>query len=60
MNSLENCKNVKVCCKDDANLETQPNKNPEMHIRKCKVCGANHYRLVAELGKFGIIGNDIG
>lgn len=39
---------LKECCLEKDNLEQQPSNKPEMIIKKCKVCGANHYRLLAK------------
>jgi len=46
---------VNECCKVKENLEPQPSAKPEMIIKRCRVCGRNHYRLMAEPGVFGLV-----
>jgi len=46
---------IRECCNNPENLELQPSDKPEMIIKKCKVCGRNHYRLMAEPAFFGLI-----
>lgn len=46
---------IQECCKIPENLELQLSNKPEMIIKKCKVCGRNHYRLMAEPGIFGLV-----
>jgi hypothetical protein len=45
---------INKCCKVLENLEIQPSAKSEMLIKRCKVCGRNHYRLMAEPGIFGL------
>jgi len=46
---------VNECCKVAENLEPQPSAKPEMIIKRCRVCGRKHYRLMAEPGVFGLV-----
>ena len=46
---------INECCKVAENLEPQPSAKPEMIIKRCRVCGRNHYRLMAEPGVFGLV-----
>jgi len=39
---------VNECCEKPENLERQPSNKPAMIIKKCKVCGRNHYRLMMQ------------
>jgi hypothetical protein len=39
---------INDCCKNSDNMVRQPSDKPEMIINKCKKCGRNHYRLMAE------------
>ena len=50
---------INDCCKITKNLELQPGK-PDPQVRKCKVCGRRHYKLLAEPGVLGIVGKDLG
>jgi len=45
---------VNDCCKQPDNLELQYSDNPDLTIKKCKVCARKHYILKADLAKFGI------
>lgn len=49
---------VNECCEKSENLEQQPSNKSEMIIKKCKVCGRRHYRLMVQeamkLGHFSI------
>jgi len=50
---------MKKCCKKKENLVLQPGK-PGSELCKCKKCGSNHRKLIAEPGIFGIIGKNLG
>jgi len=39
---------IHECCKNPDNMVRQSSDKPEMVINKCKECGRNHYRLMAE------------
>jgi hypothetical protein len=44
---------VNTCCGDPKNIEimTMGDKNG-IFIRRCKVCGCNHYLVIADPGKY--------
>lgn len=41
------------CCKKEENLELDE-KNGNLTVKKCKVCGLRHYEVNAEPGMIGI------
>jgi len=43
------------CCKNPDNLEDQLTGRKDLRIKKCRICGRNHYRFHAEMGIFGIL-----
>ena len=45
---------VHECCKVTENLEAEASAKPELTIKRCRVCGRRHYRLMAEPGIFGM------
>ena len=46
---------VKDCCKDAANLEFLVDESRNgLTVKRCRVCGCRHRRLVAEPGVFGM------
>jgi len=44
---------INDCCRVFDNLELQYSENPDLTIKKCKVCNRKHYILKADLAKFG-------
>lgn len=51
---------VRKCCKILENMERMHHEKPEMIKTRCKICGANHYRLMAEPGLLGAQINPLG
>lgn len=46
---------VKDCCKDEANLELVAEESHNgLTVKRCRVCGCRHRRLVCEPGIFGL------
>lgn len=46
---------VKDCCKDAENLELLPDEGKEgLTVKRCKICGCRHRRMVAEPGMLGL------
>ena len=46
---------VNECCKITENLEPEVSNKAEFTIKRCRVCGRRHYRLMAEPGVFGLV-----
>ena len=40
------------CCAEPANIFIVPTEKPDFIIRRCGVCGCNHYLLIADPGKY--------
>jgi ribosomal protein S14 len=51
---------LRPCCADMRNLQALNQFTPEhrygMIKRQCRVCGRGHYELIADPGKFGMVG----
>ena len=45
---------AKPCCKLSENMERLSHKHPDMIKTRCKVCGANHYRLIVKSIRIGV------
>lgn len=45
---------AKPCCKLSENMEQLPHTHPDMIRTRCKVCGANHYRLMVKPFRIGV------
>jgi len=47
---------VKECCRIQENLEPVAEESRNgLTVKRCKVCGCRHRRLVAEPGVFGLV-----
>jgi hypothetical protein len=52
---------VKDCCKDAANLELLADESRNgLSVKRCRVCGCRHRRLVCEPGMFGLTVKPVG
>jgi hypothetical protein len=51
---------LRPCCAKPRNLETLATHSAEhrhgMIVKQCRVCGRRHYELVADPGRFGVMG----
>lgn len=46
---------IKPCCQDQANLEFLADESQKgLVVKRCRVCGCRHRRLVVEPGMFGM------
>lgn len=46
---------VKPCCQDAGNLEVLADESREgLTVRRCRVCGCRHRRMVCDPGAFGV------
>lgn len=54
---------LRPCCGDGRNLQPLQTNSPEhrhgMIVRQCRICGRKHYELVADPGRFGVIGTSL-
>lgn len=42
------------CCENLDNRETQLSERPELAITRCRECGARHYELTLEPGRYDV------
>jgi hypothetical protein len=51
---------LRLCCADSRNLQALQTQTPEhrhgMIVKQCRTCGRKHYELVADPGRFGVMG----
>jgi hypothetical protein len=54
----ENTPAIPECCAKEENIEILPTTNPDAYIRRCRVCGRNHYFMKVQPVPLGAQGQD--
>lgn len=45
---------MEECCKKEENLEKFMTTGQHIYIKRCKVCGRNHYHMIAQPVSLGV------